>query len=348
MKTISVIGSCVCRDLFEKDNGENYSFHTDIRFSSPISMLSDPVDFIRADFDNFKKKVEVVGTNWYKKNLINDINKTAFEALENNHGEYLVLDFAEARTPLAIIRWKDKPNHSLLVSNSITFREQYNANLSKNILNNTILEIVSPLSYSDDFWKKTIFDFSERIKNIFLEDKIVLIKTKPARYYVDSNFALHPYNTSFHFGQILTCDFLLDKLYRFFIECCPNCKVIEIPENAIGWQLHKWGNHPFHFTSIYYEYLLKAVNEVILQDNPMGAKQCFVEYNEKFSNDLASLKFKTASAVSSFDYEPNFIEILNVNEEFNMLGKKKKLALYLAFDKKHFLKHFARMIRKKH
>jgi len=77
MKTISVIGSCVCRDLFESDT-EHFSFHTDIRFSSPISMLSEPVGFIQADFSHLSNEVKTVGGHWYKKNLIHDINKTAF------------------------------------------------------------------------------------------------------------------------------------------------------------------------------------------------------------------------------------------------------------------------------
>ena len=94
MKEISVIGCCVCRDLFEKDT-ENFSFHTDIRFSNPISMLSDPIEGINADFGDFIKDVKVVNGKWYKKNLINDINKTAFKALEERHGEYLILYFAE-------------------------------------------------------------------------------------------------------------------------------------------------------------------------------------------------------------------------------------------------------------
>ena len=59
MKSISVIGCCVCRDLFESDT-ENFSFHTDIRFYSPISMISSPVDFIKADFSDFTKEVKTV------------------------------------------------------------------------------------------------------------------------------------------------------------------------------------------------------------------------------------------------------------------------------------------------
>ena len=174
MKQISVIGCCVCRDLFESDSS-NFSFHTDIRFSSPISMLSDPVDFIKADFNNFVNDVKTVGGNWYKKNLINDINKTAFSALEEKHGEYLILDLAEARIPIAKIKWKNK-SQNLLVTNSVSFRTHYNENLRFNIFKNTNIEIISPLEYNDLFWDKTIKSFAIQISKIFNEEKIILIK----------------------------------------------------------------------------------------------------------------------------------------------------------------------------
>ena len=96
-------------------------------------MLAKPVDFVKADFDSFIKDVPTVNGKWYKKNLINDINKTAFDALKERHGDYLILDFAESRIPIAEIAWSDKPD-SLLVTNSVSFRAHYNASFLKNIL----------------------------------------------------------------------------------------------------------------------------------------------------------------------------------------------------------------------
>jgi hypothetical protein len=144
VKEISIIGCCVCRDLFESDT-ENFSFNTDIRFSSPISMLSDPADFAQADFSHFTKDVPTVGGDWYKKNLIHDINKTAFSALEEKHGEYLVLDFAEARISLANIKWPGT-SHNLLLTNSVSFRAHYHASLKNNVFKNTEIDIINPLS----------------------------------------------------------------------------------------------------------------------------------------------------------------------------------------------------------
>ena len=168
---VTVIGSCVCRDLFEKDP-EHFSFHTDIRFSSPISIMSEPVDFVKADFDCFTKNVKTVNGNWYKKNLINDINKTVFSALKERHGDYLILDFAESRISLAEIRWPNR-NDSLLLTKSVSFKAHYQNNLKKNIFKNTSIKTISPLEYDDEYWAKTIYSFADKLLEIFDEEKII-------------------------------------------------------------------------------------------------------------------------------------------------------------------------------
>lgn len=339
-KRISVIGSCVCRDLFEKAPDE-FSFFTDIRFTSPISMLAEPASFINETFDDLYKKVETVNGKWYKKNLINDINKTAFKSLKEKHGDYLALDFAESRMPIAILSWLNK-DEKLLVSNSISFREHYIANLSKNIFKEANISFMNPLDFSDECWKKTIEDFAINIKNIFKEENIILIKNMPAKYFVDIHGHLHPYYSSYHFNSILLCNLLLDKLNNYFLNICPNCKVIEIPPYAIGKQNHKWGNHPFHFTDVYYEYLLKCVQSITNKNNDENLKKIYEEYKIKFKNAFDEIALKTAKEDNSnASYELN--EILKENEDYNHLGKKQKALILFALDKKHFIKNFKKM-----
>lgn len=343
MIEISVIGSCVARDLFEKDNGENFSFHTDIRFQSPISMLAKPVNFIKADFIHLTKKVPTVGGNWYKKNLINDINKTSFDALKERHGEYLILDLGESRISLAELSWPNKED-KLLVSNSVSFRSHYSANLSKNILKGTKIKSINPLEYSDDYWKQTIKEFATSLLDIFKEEKIILIKTKPARYFVDINGFIHPYYSKNHFESIMLCDILLDKLYDYFVEICPKCKVVEIPECALGYQGHKWGNHPFHFTELLYDYLLKCVLSIAKNNDVSKLSNLYDEYKELFKNEYFDARYKTGSEQKSSAYDT--IDLLTEYEEFNHLGRRKQAMILFALDKKHFLKNYKRVKKK--
>lgn len=339
MKTISVIGSCACRDLFEKDNGENFSFHTDFRFMSPISMLSSPVDFIHADYDSFVKDVKVVNGKWYRKNLLNDINKTAFKALHENHGEFLVLDFAESRISLAEISWPNKED-KLLVSYSTSFRAHYNASFKKNIFKDINIRITNPLSYDDECWKKTIKEFSNELKSIFQEEKIILIKNMPATSFVDYEGMLRPYYSRDHFNSILLCNLLLEKLNRFFIDCCPRCSVIEIPDHALGYQKHKWGNHPFHFTEIYYDYLLECVKKITSEDKNIDS--IYEKYSALFKKEFETARLKTAlEEKNNTDY--GVFELLNEYEDFNHLGRKQKAMILYALDKKKMFKNLKKI-----
>lgn len=340
MKTISVIGSCVCRDLFEKDT-ENFSFHTDVRFSSPISMLASPVEGVVASFDSFKKNVPTVNGKWYKKNLINDINKTAFSALQERHGDYLILDFAESRISIADISLNNKKNH-LLVSNSVSFRAHYNASFKKGLLKNSKITTINPLDYDDNSRKQIIHNFKENILKIFKEENIILIKNMPAKYYVDRYGCLKPYYSKDHFESICCCEILLPKLYDMWIQECPKCKVIEIPEHALGSQTHKWGNHPFHFTEEYYDYLLDCVKSIILDNNVGKTKALFNNYETIFKKRYLNALNKTAKYIpNSNDFTS--LDLLKEYEEFNSLGRKQKLLISFAIDKKHCLKNFKRI-----
>lgn len=337
-KRISVIGSCVCRDLFEKAS-DNYTFHTDIRFSSPISMLSKPVDFVKADFDCFIKDVPTVNGKWYKKNLINDINKTAFDALKERHGDYLILDFAESRIPIAEISWSNKEN-TLLVTNSVSFRAHYNASFLKNILKDTSISIHNPLSYSNEEWQKVIKEFASRLLTLFDEEKIILIKNMPARYFVNAKGVLRPYYSKDHFDSVCLCDLLLERLNKDFIETCPKCKVIEIPPYAIGSQKHKWGNHPFHFTEVYYDYLFKCVDAIT--NNNDNLSMIYEKYSKLFKQEYdEAIKFAALEGNNETHFGVD--TLLKEYEEYNHLGRKQKTLILFALDKKHFWNNFKRM-----
>lgn len=343
MKEISVIGSCVCRDLFEKDT-ENFSFHTDIRFISLISMISNPLQGFNATSDCFIEDVKTVNGKWYRKNVLNDLNKTVFSSLKERHGEYLVLDFAESRISLANIKWED--GRSLLVSKSVSFRAHYQASFRNNILKNTTLETINPLDYNFEKWEQTIDVFIERIKEIFDESKIILIKNMPARHFVDTNGHLSPYYSRDHFESIMCCDILLPRLNEFFIKKCPKCKIIEIPPFALGYQKHKWGNHPFHFTEVYYEYLLECVKAITLEQNYKKVETLYDSYSKKFEEEYNEAKLKTAMETKPAD-EYTIADHLMDYEEYNALGKKQKALILFALDKKHFFKDFKRTVLKK-
>lgn len=335
---ISIIGCCVCRDLFEGD--ESFEFHTDIRFSSPISMLADPVDFVNANPDHFKKRVPGLEGNWFKKTLINDINKTAFKALKERHGDYLVIDFTEARMAIAEYSWKNQ-NDKLLVSYSGAFRKQFDANLKSNLFKNSTCKIYPPLSFDDEYWEKTISRFSEKVLEIFKEENIVLIEDFPSNYYVDNNGALQVYTTKTHFQEILECNTLIPRLNEMFKKKCPKVNVIKIPSNALGSSSHKWGTNPFHFQKNYYEYLLKCVRAIIIEKDCSKIDLLFKKYSSLFDDEFNQAKLTAINLFYSQNKEElEYKNAINNAEEFKNLSRRKKAELLFVLSKKEFFKMF--------
>ena len=338
---LSVIGSCACRDFFEYDN-DQYEFHTDIRFCSPISLLAGPLDGIKVDFSDMTRKAMDVNGNWYKKTIINDINKTALSCLKENHGDYLILDFAESRMRVADVSFPNIEG-KLKISYSGAFRKQYTANLSRNVFKGAKFDISEPCFFDDDYWKKVIEEFSSRLLEIFKEENIILIENMPAHYYVDSSDSLRVYSSKFHQNEILTCEVFLPKLYEMFKNVCPKAKVIKIPACAIGVHNHKWGTHPFHFNKSYYMYLLESVNSLIANKKEDNQNE-YNKYTELFKKEFEEAR---ASAIknynSSVGEKIDYLEVIENSEELSALGRKKKAMILLSIDRKHFFKKIKKL-----
>ena len=164
----------------------------------------------------------------------------------------------------------------------------------------------------------------------------------PTNFYLDNDDCLRPYTTLFHRSNIDICELLLPKLYRMFKEECPKCKVIKMPKNTLGLQKHIWGNHPFHFTNSYYEYLLECVRSItsskdelesILQKHQAKIDE---EYNEA---KLQSIKNFDSHKTTEIDY----LEVINGEESLSALRRRKKAEILFIVDKKHFFKNLKRL-----
>lgn len=336
-KRISVIGSCPCRDLFE--GADEFTFHTDIRFVSVISMMSNSVS-TKISIDDLSKKAGIFNGNWYKKNLVNDFNKSVFDSLVERHGDYLVIDLAESRLPLVDFEFED--GQKLTLTYSTCFKNHYLANLQNTKLKDAKMSFRNPIDIPDEQWKDSIKRMVVEIKKLFDEDKIILIENMPTNYYVDNAGGLRPYVTNFHRSNIDVCELLLPKLYQMFKEECPKCKVIKMPKNTLGLQKHKWGNHPFHFTNSYYTYLLDCVRSIIFSKGNL--QDVLVKHQELIDCEYSEAKLK---AIKNFDShktpEIDYLEVINGEETLNALRRRKKACILFITDKKHFFKNLKRL-----
>lgn len=64
---ITVIGSCAARDLFNYAEKDEFSFHRDVRFTSPFSLVSEPFpEKYRISIDDFINDAPTYNSKWFR------------------------------------------------------------------------------------------------------------------------------------------------------------------------------------------------------------------------------------------------------------------------------------------
>ncbi|MBO5213135.1 MAG: LicD family protein [Clostridia bacterium] len=292
MARFSVIGSCISRDLFPIGN-DNYTFHTDIRFTSPFTLVSEPITpERRVDHEDMSDPVPTYYTEWYKKNICNDINKTVFDALKERHGDYLIVDLADIRIPISKITFNgvDEP---LYVSDSLPFRAQYEGNLKRNKLSGARIEKINPRDIALEDWYTALEKYAKRIKEIFPYERVILLKNECVPEYMALDGTIKPFTDNEHLDMIYTSNTLSKPLYKKFEELMPGCNVINIPLGALSSEANKWGKHPLHMDKQYYAYLLDCI-DAITEQKSYKLLGLYERYAEIFKTNRMLAELKTA------------------------------------------------------
>lgn len=106
--SISILGICVLRDIFglHKNNGD-YQIDRFIQSVNPISSVSKSM--LQKNIGHEDEEIQDIFRgefNFYKRNLLFDLNKTIFPYLSEVKSEYLMIDAGTCRFDL--LRYSDK------------------------------------------------------------------------------------------------------------------------------------------------------------------------------------------------------------------------------------------------
>jgi len=296
MTKFSVIGSCISRDLFPMEDPE-YTFHTDIRYTSPYTLVSAPVPAERRiSAEDLKNDVPEFSTNWYRKNLVNDVNKAVFDALAERHGDYLIVDLADVRIPINEVTFPGDEG-KYYISDSLPFKAHYKGNLAEGKFEGAELRQLNPREIPLSEWEAALERYAKRIAEVFDYSKVILIKNVCVSEYLDKSGALAKFTDGLFLDMIYTSNQLLPSLYEKFERLMPGCAVIDIPLCAVADDRNKWGKHPLHMTGEYYRYLLECINAITA-----GRRERLPEIYERYSVLFRSVKelaeIKTARRVA--------------------------------------------------
>lgn len=207
---------------------------------------------------------------------------------------------------------------------------------------NIELEEISPLSISDEKVKSSIVKFANILKKKFSPEKLIINKVKMADYYKSKDGGLIKFSSSWKIQEI---NLLLEKCSSWLIAELNGCHIIEMPENVLGNEAHKWGVSPLHYIDEYYSYGREAI-QIILHSKSDQEEKLLENHREKynliFMNYMIDIAKKT---VQKYNIKTMTKEIQKYKEYTHSLKRilcitnfEKKLNTFL---KKRNIEHIA-------
>lgn len=284
--SISILGICVLRDIFglHKNNGD-YQIDRFIQSVNPISSVSKSM--LQKNIGHEDEEIQDIFRgefNFYKRNLLFDLNKTIFPYLSEVKSEYLMIDAGTCRFDL--LRYSDKGGDDYL---TVALEDKIKKLMEKGYLPRTA-KIIQLSEMSNEIFSAYMDLFVEQILEMYRREQIILVDCQAVPYSITKMRD----KINFFDSKIIEKWYInINRGYRYLRKNLVGCHVIEFPTGMVADEGHKWGRASLHYVPEYYDYALEAVN-VITQEN-----LSYENEQEKLRNlkeqceDLVKLKYET-------------------------------------------------------
>ncbi len=240
IKNISILGSCVSRDIFDLAPLDNVRIAKYVARSSLVSMFSPQL------IKPTKEMLE--STKWRDRMQVLDLNKTGIEYLFSEGCDFMVIDLIDER--LGIITDGVAATSIAPFVNDEDFMLAYGANFKKSMpFHKGYFEL----------WQVGLLKFAALIKQKDMEEKVILNKIFLESRANDGNVVA---GISIDFVEKMNV--VLGKMYDEFIKLLPNCQLIEYGEGELFVDAeHRWGAAPFHYDLPTYQHASKIIAKMI-------------------------------------------------------------------------------------
>ena len=249
---VDIWGSCVTRDVFALEKNQNFNVRNYIGRNAIISSLMPPMDV-----SNITQTMDKI--SWENRMVIFDFQKECFKKLSQNPAEWLLIDLIDERFGLLqteLCGLTSYVTYSQVLKRSPIFN---------NLFQKDNVKVIDQDNINEYTVKKMFEVFCNKILSIYKSDHIILIKVFPVKEYITRQ------------GEILKFDGeesekIIEKyrkrLHRYYnlIEnnLGKSINVINMPDNTMAYEGHKWGLATTHYTDSYYEYMLTQIESIIL------------------------------------------------------------------------------------
>jgi len=233
---VSIIGSCVSRDLFEFDIDalNNFKVVNYISRVTNISMMNSfDIELINIDNVEFHKFDE--------KKALEDINKEHFRILENNDFDLLIIDFIDERHP------------TYVYGDSFLTYTKFSKNYIDPLLQQGIGRLLKPFSSEmKEYLRDSIPSFINKVLAISKGKPVLLHACKYALTYINQDGVLCEFDQCTK-EKIDNWNTFLSSIYEQV--CVEVMRLGDISTLCIAGGEHKWDLQPFHYDKSYYQQL---------------------------------------------------------------------------------------------
>ena len=281
---ISILGSCVCRDLFEIPNsrtGENGNYIIDrfVQSINPISAVSDVIDNAVSTLI-FNHINESTTSNFYKKIFTLEIKKKVFDYLNEVKSDFIIIDITTCRNILL----KIKDSYLTLGLANEVLHSIENDEI-KSLLK---LERLDILDMSQTEFEKLMDNYFANILSMYNQNKIIIIDILHTFIFLGDKHEVKYLNNKMENEYILQ-NKRIERALIYLKKKIPNAHYIDRLPCLVGNINHKWGMCGMHYINDVYNYLFASVDFII---NNSVNKSCEINELNKIKDYYGKVIFE--------------------------------------------------------
>lgn len=238
---ISIFGSCVSRDAFEIVQNHQYKILEYYARASLFSIFAPKIE------ETYLPNSENIGLSsaFRAKQVLKEFTKEARYYMATTKSDYIIIDLLDER--FGLFKFE---NSIISISNELLESTFYQENKIKFLpYDKNQLQIAAII---DTFYKY--------LENYDKTNKIILHKVFCVDYYKDREGKIRKFDDKKIIENRRIND-ILNQFYYYIEQDFVDLKTIQI--QGMGFENHKWGLSPFHFTDDYYERFIRALDKLV-------------------------------------------------------------------------------------
>ena len=263
MYNFNILEVCVLRDIFNYVKDDSFSVKKYAQFISPYTFGNDTKTSIIKDREQLENYINNFDTsNFKKRNLKLDLDKTTFRFIEEYSADYLLIDVACCRYDLYYF-----PDKNIYTTKNDICPQIYNGNFLE------YCELVNTDTLSDNVIEESLEKYCSNILSLYKPEQIILFDIKAVSNSLNKagNIMLKGWDLAEKYNR------RMKKAFDVVKNKLSGCHIVEFPNGILSDESHYLGFAVLHYIPEYYEYAHHAL-QIILNKLPFDVEKIALHY----------------------------------------------------------------------